>query len=90
VGSNNLFTQITGSYRSAFGKYTLYNGVNARSGEFWTTWNGTTTTYTDTSTTDIGNTADIVFSSTIVTSQLQINAVAATSAWNIKMLVTYI
>ena len=90
VGSNNLFNQATGSFTSAFGKYTLYKGANSRAGEFMTSWNGTTTTYTDTSVTDIGNTSDIVFSSTIVTGQLQINAIAATSAWNIKMLVTYI
>jgi hypothetical protein len=90
VGSNNLFNQTTGSFTSAFGKYTLYNGVNARSGEFWTTWNGTTTTYTDTSTTDIGNTATITFNSTIVGSDVQINAVAGASGWTVKMLTTFI
>jgi hypothetical protein len=90
VGSNNLFTQATGSRTSAFGKYTLYKGVNARAGEFTTVWNGTTTTYTDTSTTDIGNTADITFQSSIVSSQIQINAVAASSGWTIKMLTIFI
>jgi hypothetical protein len=90
VGSNNLFTQSTGSRTSAFGKYTLYKGANARAGEFTTVWNGTTTTYTDTSTTDIGNTADITFQSSIVSSQIQINAVAASSGWTIKMLTTFI
>jgi hypothetical protein len=90
VGSNNLFTQATGSYTSAFGKYTISNGSNARAGEFMTVWNGTTTTYTDTSTTDIGNTADITFTSTIVSSNIQIDAVAASSGWTIKMLTTFI
>ena len=90
VGANNLFTQATGSYTSAFGKYTLYNGVNARAGEFWTVWNGTTTTYTDTSTTDIGNTTTITFNATIVGSNIQIDAVAGNSGWAIKMLTTFI
>lgn len=90
VGSNNLFTQATGSYTSAFGKYTLYNGANARAGEFNTVWNGTTVVSTETSTTDIGNTADITFTSAIVTGNIQINVVAATSGWTVKMLVTYI
>jgi hypothetical protein len=90
VGSNNLFTQATGSYTSAFGKYTISNGSNARAGEFMTVWNGTTTTYTDTSTTDIGNTADITFTSAIVSSNIQIDAVAASSGWTIKMLTTFI
>lgn len=90
VGSPNLFTQATGSYTSAHGKYTLYNGANARAGEFVTVWNGTTTTYFDNATTDIGNTSNVTFQSSIVTNQIQINAVTATSGWYIKMLVTYL
>lgn len=90
VGSNNLYTQATGSYTAAFGKYTLHNGANARAGEFNTVWNGTTAVSTETSTTDIGNTADITFTSAIITGNIQINAVAATSGWTVKMLVTYI
>jgi hypothetical protein len=90
VGSNNLYQQATGSYTSAHGKYTLYKGTNARAGEFVTVWNGTTTTYYDNATTDIGNTTDITFQSAIITSQIQINAVAASSGWTVKMLVTYI
>ena len=90
VGSNNLFQQATGSYTSAHGKYTLYKGANARAGEFVTVWNGTSTTYFDNATTDIGNTSDITFQSAIITSQIQINATAATSGWTVKMLVTYL
>jgi hypothetical protein len=90
VGSNNLFTQATGSRTSAFGKYTIFNGANARAGEFITVWNGTTTTYTDTSTTDIGSTADITFGSIIVGGNIEIDAVATSSGWKIKMLTTFI
>ena len=90
VGSNNLFQQATGSHTSAHGRYTLYKGANARAGEFVTVWNGSTVTYYDNATTDIGNTSDIVLSSAIVTSQVQINAVAASSGWTIKMLTTYL
>jgi hypothetical protein len=90
VGSNNLFQQATGSYTSAHGKYTLYKGANARAGEFVTVWNGTTVTYYDNATTDIGNTSDITISSIIVGSNVQINATAASSGWAIKMLTTFI
>jgi hypothetical protein len=90
VSSNNLFQQATGSYTSAHGKYTLYKGANARAGEFVTVWNGTSTTYFDNATTDIGNTSDITFQSAIITSQIQINAIAASSGWTVKMLVTYL
>jgi len=90
VGSNNLFQQATGSFTSAHGKYTLFNGANSRAGEFVTVWNGTNIVYYDNSTTDIGTTTDITFESQIVTNQLQLNAVAATSGWTVKMLVTYL
>ena len=91
VGTNNLYTQNTGSYTAAFTKYTLFNGLNARAGEFMTVWNdGLGTVDTDFSTTDLGNTTDAVFTSAIVTGQIQISTVTATSGWTIKTLVTYI
>jgi hypothetical protein len=90
VGSNNLYTQATGSHTSTFVKYTVSKGTNSRAGEFITNWNGTTVTYFDNSTTDIGNTSDIVFSSAIVSSQIQVNATTATSGWKIKTLATFI
>lgn len=90
VGVNNLFTQATGSYTAAFCKYTLSKGTNARAGEFMTAWNGTNITYTDTSTTDIGDTSDITFISTTVTGNVQISTIAASSGWKIKALVTFI
>jgi hypothetical protein len=90
IGSNNLFTQATGSYRSAFGKYTLFNGANARSGEFISVLNSTNIRYSDSSTTDIGDTTDIVFSAAVVGSDLQINATAGSSGWTIRMLTTYL
>ena len=89
-GINNIFTRTTGSYTSAFAKYTTYDGTNARAGEFITVWNGTTTTYYDNATTDIGDTSGIVFASSIVSNQIQINTgVSTPSGWTIKMLITY-
>jgi hypothetical protein len=91
VGSNNLYTIPTGSYTAAFGKYTIYNGTNARAGEFMTVWNDTLpVVYTDTSTTDIGNTSDISFTATIVSGEIQVNADALSSGWYVKMLATFI
>jgi hypothetical protein len=67
----------------------MYNGTNARAGEFVTVWNDTTVEYHDISTNDIGNTEDVTFESAIVTDQIQINAVALSSGWTVKMLITY-
>ena len=90
AGSNNLFTQATGSYTSAHGRYTVYKGANSRAGEFVTAWNGTTTSNYDNSTADIGLTTDVSFTSSIVTGQIQINANTLSSGWTVKMLVTYL
>jgi hypothetical protein len=89
VGANNLFTQATGSYTSAFFKYTVSNGANARAGEVMAVWNGATTTYTDTSTTDIGNTSAVTCSSAVVGSDIQFNIYTGTSGWKLKSLATY-
>jgi hypothetical protein len=85
----NLFQQATGSYTSAFVKYSILNGTNARAGEFVTVWNGTTVVNYDNSTTDIGNTAAVTFNSSIVSSQIQINAVVS-AGWTVKALATFI
>jgi hypothetical protein len=90
VGSNNLFQQATGSYTSAHGKYTIHKGTNARAGEFVTVWNSNLVEYYDNSTNDIGNTEDITFQSSIVTGQIKIDAVAVSSGWTVKMLITYV
>jgi len=85
----NLFQQATGSYTSAFVKYSILNGINARAGEFVTVWNGTTVVNYDNSTTDIGDTAAVTFNSSIVSSQIQINAVVS-AGWTVKALATFI
>jgi len=89
-GLNTIYTQATGSFTSAFMKYTVSSGSNTRAGEFMTAWNGTNTVYTDTSTTDIGTTAGISFISSIVSSQLIVSASCTTAGWNVKTLSTFI
>jgi len=89
-GNNNLFTKNTGSFTSAFGKYTIYSGSNSRAGEFVTSWNGTTVSYYDNATVDIGNTSAITFISAIVSGQIEINTGNTTpSGWQVKMLATF-
>jgi hypothetical protein len=89
AGSNNVFTQNTSSYTSAFFKYTVSNGGNTRAGEVVATWNGTTTEFTDFSTVDIGNTTAVTASISIVTGQVQFNIQTNSSGWRIKSLATF-
>jgi hypothetical protein len=91
VGSNNLFTQNTGSYTSAFFKYTCYSAsFAARAGEVIAVWNGTSVQFTDFSTVDFGNTAPVTASVAIVTGQVQLNMQTNTSGWTIKSMATFI
>jgi hypothetical protein len=91
VGSNNLFTQNTGSYTSAFFKYTCASAsFAARAGEVIAVWNGTSVQFTDFSTVDFGNTSPVTASVSIVTGQVQLNMQTNTSGWTIKSMATFI
>jgi hypothetical protein len=88
--TNTFFLQPTGSFTSAFCKYTAYNGANSRAGEFVTSWNGTTVSYYDNATVDIGSTANVTFTSQINAGNIEINTgVLMPSGWTIKMLAIF-
>jgi hypothetical protein len=89
VGSNNVFTQTTGSYTSAFFKYAISSGSNSRAGEVVAVWNGTSAQYYDNSTVDVGNTTVVTSSVSIVGSNVQFDVQTNTSGWRIKSLVTF-
>jgi hypothetical protein len=88
-GSNTVFTQATGSYSSAFFKYTVTSGSNARSGEIMSVWNGATTAFTDNSTTDIGTTTAVTSSVALSGANVQLNVQTNTAGWRIKSIATF-
>lgn len=88
-GSNIVFNQPTGSYTSAFFKYTVASGSNARSGEVTSVWNGTTVEFTDTSTTDIGTTTVVTSSVALSGANIRLNMQTNTSGWRIKSVATF-
>lgn len=90
AGTSTVFQINTGSYTSALAKYTVNKSTNARAGEFMTVWNGNEIVNADISTTDIGSTAEVAFTSSLVGGQIQTNIVTSTSGWNVKMLITYL
>jgi hypothetical protein len=89
AGENNMFNQNTGSYSSAFFKYTVANGANARTGEIMAVWNDGSIQYTDNSTVDIGDTSGVVAEVAIAASSVQFNITTATSGWKLKSLGTF-
>jgi hypothetical protein len=88
-GSNTIFNQATGSYTSAFFKYTVSKGANARSGEIMSVWNGTTVAFTDNSTTDIGSTTPVTASVIISGANVRLNMQTNTNGWKVKSIATF-
>ena len=84
-----MFTQATGSYSSAFFKYTVTNATNARTGEVFAVWNGATAEFTDFSTADIGVTSPVSCSVSIVGADVLFNVQTNTSGWRIKSMATF-
>jgi hypothetical protein len=89
VGSNNMFTRTTGSYSSAFIKYSVTKGSNSRAGEVIAAWVGGTLQYTDNSTLDIGDTSGVVASAILSSNSVQFNLTTADSGWTLKTLGTF-
>ena len=90
IGSNNVFTQATSSFTSAFFKYTIATGSNSRAGEVVAVWNGSNVQFYDNSTVDIGNTQAVTSSVSIVGGDVQFNFQTNTSGWRIKSMATFI
>jgi hypothetical protein len=89
VGSNNMFTRVTGSYSSAFFKYSVTKGSNSRAGEVMAAWAGGTLQFTDNSTLDVGDTSGVVASAILSSNSVQFNLSTADSAWTLKTLATF-
>ena len=88
-GSNIVFNVATGSYSSAFFKYTVASASNARSGEIMSVWNGSTVTFTDNSTTDIGTTTAVTSSVALSGANIQLDMQTNTEGWAIKSIATF-
>lgn len=79
-----VFTQATGSYRSMFVKYVVSETTNARAGEFMAVWNDVSIKYTDTSTTDIGDTSTVEFTGVISGDNVLLQTSPGVAGWVIK------
>lgn len=83
VGNTVLLTQATGSYRSMFTKYVASSTTNARAGEFMAVWNAGNIQFTDTSTTDIGDTSGVVLTGSLTATSVQLST-GVGIGWTIK------
>jgi hypothetical protein len=80
-----IYNIETGSYTGAFINYTVTSASNAAAGQIMSVWNSGTASYTETSTTDIGDTSQIAFDVIMTGSVAQIAVSASlTTGWQVK------
>jgi hypothetical protein len=83
--NTNIAFVPTGSFKAAFFDYYVASGsVNMRAGTVMAVHNNSTSRYTDTSTADIGTTAAVDFSTSVVAGSLVLTANIASGTWEIK------
>jgi len=82
-GTTTISQLATGSYISAFYNYSIISASNARAGQIMSIWSGSTATYTEVTTTDIGNTSTASFAVSVVGSNVQLNFTAP-GTWTVR------
>lgn len=85
--TQSIFGLSTSSYGGAFFDYTVQSGSNARAGSIMSVWNGSNISFTETTTTDIGDTTDFNVIVHISQSQAQIASHATRAGYNIKTII---
>ena len=80
-----IYNIETGSFTGAFVNYTVVSSSNARAGQLMSVWNGGTASYTETTTTDIGDTSQIAFDVIMTGSVAQLSVSSSlTTGWQVK------
>ena len=89
AGTNTIYSIPTSTYTGSFIDYTVISSgaTGARAGTIMSIWSGTTAQYTDVSTNDIGTTAGITFSVSVVGSNAVISSSATTAGWTLKTII---
>jgi hypothetical protein len=87
TGTTNVYSIPTSAYTGAFFDYTVNDGTNLRAGNIMSIWSGSTIQYSETSTTDIGNTSGITFNLTISSGNAILRTSGTTSGWTVKTII---
>jgi hypothetical protein len=86
-GSFVVYSLPTASYDTAFFEYSIKSGSNARAGTIMAIQSGTSVNFTETTTTDIGNTTAVSFTVLVSGSNLALTGSSTTGSWTIKSIV---
>jgi hypothetical protein len=86
-GSFTLYSLPTASYDTAFFEYSVRSGSNARAGTIMAIQSGSAVNFTETTTTDFGNTTAVAFTVIVTGSNMALTGSSTTGAWTIKTIV---
>jgi hypothetical protein len=82
ISSNTEIFNLS-SFDGAFFDYVVKNGSNMRAGAIMSAWDGTNSTYNETTTIDIGNTSAVGFN---VSGTGRLNATISSGTWTVEVL----
>jgi hypothetical protein len=86
-GSFVVYSLPTASYDTAFFDYSIKSGSNARAGQIMAIQSGASVNFTETTTTDFGNTTAVSFTVIVSGSNMILTGSAATGSWTIKSII---
>lgn len=86
-GSFVVYSLPTASYDTAFFEYSLKSGSNARAGTIMAIQSGSSVNFTETTTTDLGNTTSVSFTVVVTGSNMALTGSSTTGSWTIKTII---
>ncbi len=87
AGTTTIYSIPTSAYTGAFFDYTVNDGTNLRAGNIMSIWSGTSVNFTETTTTDFGNTSGITFNMVVSSGNAILETSAVTSSWVVKTII---
>jgi hypothetical protein len=85
--TQSIHSLSTSSYDGAFIEYTAVSASNARAGNIMSIWDGSNVTFTETTTTDIGDTSDLLFQVALTQSVAQIQSYTTSTGYRLKTII---
>ena len=86
-GSFTVYSLPTASYDTAFFEYSVKSGSNARAGTIMAIQLGSSVNFTETTTTDFGDTTPVSFTVIVTGSNMALTGSSTTGSWTIKTIV---
>ena len=87
AGPFKMYATPTSDYNGMFVEYTAISASNARAGSIMSIRSGSSVNYTETTTTDFGNTSDLNFLIAVSASLLVLSGSVSTANWNIRSII---